>query len=175
MLIIGNNLEETAYHEAGHIVVAARLGLELRLKGITIWEAAPNVMDGLARYWESETDWDKNLQSIRAGGVAQWREFPEADIQGQRPDIENFNKIVADHFAGALPADMWQSIGKKTNELLDAHWSAVVEIAKTLIAAEWVSVPENEHPLAKRKKQLDGEALVAILASHRISARVRPS
>lgn len=174
VLIIGNTLEETAYHEAGHIVVAAMLGLDLRPKGITIWEAAQDVMDGLARYWESETDWEKNLQSIRAWGLAQWRQFPQADIRGQKPDIENFNKIVAEHFAGTLPVNMWQSVGKKTDDLLDAHWSAVVEIAKTLIAAEWMLVAENEHPLAKRKKELDGEALVAILSSHGISARVRP-
>jgi hypothetical protein len=174
MLIIGNTLEETAYHEAGHIVVAARLGLDLRPKGITIWEAAKDVMDGLAGYWDDETDWDKNLQSIRAGGVAQWRQFPQADIQGQKPDIENFNRIVAEHFAGTLAVNMWQSVGKKANDLLEAHWSAVVEIAETLIAAEWMSVGENEHPLAKRKKTLGGEALVAILSSHRISARVRP-
>jgi hypothetical protein len=172
-VIIGNNLPETAYHEAGHIVVAAVLGLDLRPKGITIWEAAQDVMDGLARYWESEMDWEKNFQSIRAGGLAQWRQFPQAYIGGQKPDIENFNKIVAEHFAGTLPVDMWQSEGKKADDLLGAHWNAVVEIAETLIAAEWMPVAENEHPLAKRKKQLDSEALVAILSPHGISARVR--
>ena len=60
VLIIGNTLDETAYHEAGHIVVATAVELDLRPKGITIWEAAPNVMDGLAGYWNHETDWEKN-------------------------------------------------------------------------------------------------------------------
>ena len=172
-LIIGNNLAETAYHEAGHILVAAVLGLDLRPKGITIWEAAQDVMDGLARYWESETDWEKNLQSIRAGGLAQWRQFPQAYIGGQKPDSENFNKIVAEHFTGALPSDMWQSEGKKAEALLQLHWATVIEIAEALIAAEWLPVPENEHSLAKRKKQLDGNQLVDILARHDIPARVR--
>jgi ATP-dependent Zn protease len=170
---IGNNLEETAYHEAGHIVVAAVLGLDLRPKGITIWEVEPDVMDGLARYWESETDWEGNLQSIRAGGLAQWRKFPQAYIGGQKCDIANFNKIVAEHFAGAVASNMWQSEGEKADALLQAHWRAVVEIAETLIAAEWIPVEENEHLLAKRKKNLDGEALVSILSSHGIRARVR--
>jgi hypothetical protein len=75
-LIIGNTLEETAYHEAGHIVVAVALGLDLRPKGITIWEVTKNVMEGLAGYWDDDTDWEKNLQAVRAGQIAQWRKFP---------------------------------------------------------------------------------------------------
>jgi hypothetical protein len=57
--LIGNTLEETAYHEAAHMVIAAAVGLNLRPGGITIWEAAEDVMDGLARYWKDEVDWGK--------------------------------------------------------------------------------------------------------------------
>ncbi len=174
MLIIGNTLEETAYHEAGHIVVAAVLGLDLRSKGITIWEAAEDVMDGLAGYWDDETDWEKNLQAVRAGQIAQWRKFPKSDTTGGKPDNDYFFKVVREHFPGSLASNIWESVSMKANDLLEAHGSTVVEIAETLIAAEWMSVGEKEHPLAKRKKRLDGEALVAILSSHGISARVRP-
>ena len=172
--LIGNTLEETAYHEAGHIVVAARLGLDLRPKDITIWEAAKDVMDGLAGYWDNEADWDKNLQAVRAGQIAQWRRFPKSDTTGAKPDNDYFFKVVGEHFTESIASNIWESVSKKANALLEAHWSAVAEIAETLMAAEWISVGENEHPVAKRKKNLDGEALVAILSSHRISARVRP-
>lgn len=174
MLIIGNTLEETAYHEAGHIVVAARLGLGLRPKGITIWEAAKDVMDGLAGYWDDGADWDKNLQAVRAGQIAQWRKFPQSDMTGAGPDNDYFFRAVAEHFPGQLAANIWESVSKKADDLLQTYWSAVVEIAETLIAAEWIPVEEDEHPLAKRKKNLDGAALVAILSSHGIGARVRP-
>jgi hypothetical protein len=175
VLIIGNTLEETAYHEAGHIVVAAVLGLDLRPKGITIWEAANDVMDGLAGYWDDETDWEKNLQAVRSGQIAQWRKFPKSDlVSGSGPDRDYFFKVVKEHFPGSLAANIWETVSKKANDLLEAHWSAVVEVAETLTAAEWMSVGENEHPLAKRKKRLDGETLVAILSSHGIGARVRP-
>jgi hypothetical protein len=173
VLIIGNTLEETAYHEAGHIVVAARLGLDLRPKGITIWEAAPDVMDGLAGYWDDGADWDKNLQSVRAGQIAQWGKFPHSNMTGAGPDNDYLFRVVAEHFPGQLAANIWESVSKKADDLLRAYWSAVVEIAETLIAAEWIPVDEKEHPLAKRKKNLDGEALVTILSSHRIPARVR--
>jgi len=172
-MIIGNTLEETAFHEAGHIVVATALGLDLRPKGITIWEASKDVMDGLAGYWDDETDWEKNLQAVRAGQIAQWRTFPKSDTTGAKPDNDYFFKVVREHFAGSIASNIWESVSKKANDLLEAHWSAVVEIAETLMAAQWMAVSENEHPLAKRKKKLDGEALVAILSSHRISARVR--
>jgi hypothetical protein len=174
-ILIGNTLEETAYHEAGHIAVATALGLDLRPKGITIWEAAKDVMDGLAGYWEDETDWDKNLQAVLAGQIAQRRKFPQSDITGAKPDIDSFFKIVREHFAGSVASNIWESVSKKANARLAANWSAVVEIAETLIADEWISVGENEHPLAKRKKRLSGEALVAILSSHNIPARARPS
>jgi hypothetical protein len=174
-LIVGNTLRETAYHEAGHIVVATALGLDLRPNGITIWEAAQDVMDGLAGYWDDEADWEKNLQAVRAGQIAQWREFPQSHTAGAKPDNDYFFKAVREYFAGSIASNMWENVSKKANTLLEAHWGAVVEIAETLIApeCEWMSVGENEHPLAKRKKRLGGEVLVAILSSHRISARVR--
>ena len=155
--------------------MAAALGLDLRPKGITIWEASQDVMDGLARYGDDEADWDKNLQAARAGQIAQWRKFPQSNMWGAGPDNEYFFRVVKEQFPEILGADLWQSTTKKANDLLATHWSVVVEIAETLINAKWMPVPENEHPLAKRKKDLDGKALVAILSSHGITARVRAS
>lgn len=175
ILIIGNNLPETAYHEAGHIVVATALGLDLRPKGITIWEARTDVMDGLAGYWDHETDWDKNLQSVRAGQIAQWQKFPNADTTGSKPDNDYFFNVAREHFPNTVASNLWESSTKKAYALLQLHWTAVVEIAEALIAADWLPVPENEHPLAKRKKRLDGNQLISILIRHGISARVRQS
>jgi len=173
VLIIGNTLDETAYHEAGHIVVATALELDLRPKGITIWEAAPNVMDGLAGYWDHETDWGKNLQAVRAGQIAQWRKFPDTDTTGAKPDNDYFFKVAREHFPGTVASNLWESTSKKADALLQLHWAAVIDIAESLIAAEWLSAPENEHPLAKRKKRLDGNQLIDILVKRGISARVR--
>jgi hypothetical protein len=47
MELIGNSPEETAYHEAGHIVTAAAVGLDLRPAGILIFEVK-NVAAGIA-------------------------------------------------------------------------------------------------------------------------------
>jgi hypothetical protein len=160
VLIIGNNLDETAYHEAGHIVVATALGLRLRPKGIQIWEAAPNVMDGLAGYWDHETDWEKNLQAVRAGQIAQWTKFPNTDTTGSKPDNDYFFRIAKEHFPGILAGNLWETTTKEAHALLQQHWAAVIGIAESLITADWLAVPEGEHPLAKRKKHLDGNQLL---------------
>ena len=77
---VGNNLEETAYHEAGHVVVnQSALGLELRIRGITIYEVSSDVMDGLACYWDDDT-YGENLQALLGGQIAQWRKFPETNL-----------------------------------------------------------------------------------------------
>jgi hypothetical protein len=173
VLIIGNNLDETAYHEAGHIVVATVLELDLRPKGITIWEAAPNVMDGLAGYWNHDTDWEKNLQAVRAGQIAQWTKFPNTDTTGSKPDNDSFFRVAKERFPETVASNLWENTSKEAHALLRLHWAVVIAIAETLITAEWLSVPEIEHPLAKRKKHLDGKQLVQLLAKHGISARVR--
>jgi len=48
-MIIGNTFEETAYHEAGHIVAAAVLGLALRPAGITIVEVEDTQLGGAVK------------------------------------------------------------------------------------------------------------------------------
>jgi hypothetical protein len=154
-------------------VVATALGLDLRPKGITIWEAAPNVMDGLAAYWDHETDWENNLQAVRAGQIAQWRKFPNADTTGAKPDNDYFFKVARKHFPGTVVSNLWESTSKKADSLLQQHWPAVIEIAEALITAKRLWVPENEHPLAKRKKTFNGDQLIDMLARHSISARVR--
>jgi hypothetical protein len=76
-VLIGNTFEETAYHEAGHIVVATALGLDLKPRGIVIWAAADvDVTDGLACYCNDTPDMPtarKVLIGTRAGQLAQVR------------------------------------------------------------------------------------------------------
>jgi len=59
--LVGNTFEESAYHEAGHVVAAAALGLALRSKGITILEAANGATAGEASYWEDDREPEKTL------------------------------------------------------------------------------------------------------------------
>lgn len=171
--LIGNTLEETAYHEAGHIVAAAVSGLDLKTKGIIVYEVG-KLADGWAFYWDDKPLWDSILSAGRAGQVAQLKKFPTSEFRGGRQDVNNFFDVVTNQFGRNRCGEFWERISGEVNSLLNVHWPAVEEIAKTLMESDWVPVEPGEHPVARRKKVLDGNALVAILARHGISAVSRP-
>ena len=171
-ILIGNTMEETAYHEAGHIVIAGAVGLDLRPKGIVIYEVE-DVADGWAFYWEDNQQWTDILTALRAGQLAQLKQFPDSEFRGGQQDVKNFSDIVQQHFPPHSGGDMWQSISTRTKTMLDTHWAAVESVVDTAMKSTWIPVAVTEHPDAKRKKHLDGNTLVGILAKHKISARVR--
>lgn len=171
-ILIGNTLEETAYHEAGHIVIAAAVGLDLKVKGIVIYEVE-SVADGWVFYWEDKPDWENILLALRGGQLAQLRKFPDSEFRGAQQDVQNFFSVVQQHFPPNSNGDVWQDISAKVKTLLDNHWAAVEAVADALMHSNWIPVTPDEHPRAKRKKHLDGAALAAILAAHGIPAHVR--
>jgi hypothetical protein len=69
---------ETAYHDEGHIVPAAAVGLDLRPAGILVSEVR-NVAAGIACYWE-KGGVEPVLRALRAGQTAQQKEFPKSAI-----------------------------------------------------------------------------------------------
>jgi hypothetical protein len=169
---IGNTLEETAYHEAGHVVVAGAVGLDLMPKGIVIYEVG-DLTDGWAFYWEDKPEWEGILRALRAGQMAQLRRFPKSEFRGGKPDLDKFYRIVADHFGANRFGELWGAITDKVRSMLDAHWAAVVAIAEALVRGGWIPTESGEHASARRKKHLGGDVLAAILAEHGISAQVR--
>jgi hypothetical protein len=169
----GNTLEENAYHEAGHIVIAASVCLDLKPKGIVIYEVTREVAEGWAFYWEDRPEWESILMAVRAGQVAQLRQFPKSEFRGGQQDVRNFFAIVENNVGPNRGGEFWERITAKVCGLLDTNWPAVVAIAEAVMRSDWISVDSGEHDLAKRKKHLDGDLLVAILRNHAISAQVR--
>jgi len=171
-MVIGNILDETAYHEAGHMTIAARVSLDLQQKGIVIYEVG-NVTDGWAFYWEDNQQWKDILTALRAGHIAQQKKFPGSYSLGAEIDFKKFSYIVEQHFPGVVHSNMEEETKKKASDLLNTHWSAVEDVARGVIAADWLPVAPGEHERATRMKRLDGNAVAAILASHNFQARVR--
>lgn len=176
---IGNSPEETAYHEAGHIVIAAAVGLDLRPAGILMFEVS-NVAGGVACYWE-DGEVEAVLQALRAGQMAQIRQFPNSEIRGGVPDAQAFSKAVNQIYSPGHVGVMLEKIGGQVLELFAKHWGAITEVAQALLKKDWVSVEvadekylsADERLVVKRKKQLTGSEIVEILERHGISARVR--
>ena len=173
-ILIGNTLEETAYHEAGHVVIAGAVGLDLKPLGIVIWEAAEDVTDGIASYWEDTAEWEKVLLALCAGEMAQLKQFPCSSTLGSQPDGQKFSEIVNNHLGQDRFREMHDT-NSQVASLLEIHWSAVTSIALALMEGPWIIVEPTEHPKANRKKHLDGSTLVPILQRHGITAHVRNS
>lgn len=179
MELIGNSPEETAYHEAGHIVIAAAVGLDLRPAGILMFEVR-NLAAGIACYWE-DGEVEPVLQALRAGQMAQIRQFPTSEIRGGMPDVRAFSTAVDQIYSPGHVGVMLEKTGGQVLELFDKHWGVVAKVAQALLKKDWASMEvtdekylsADERSVVRRKKQLTGSEIVEILEQHGISARVR--
>ena len=180
MELIGNSPEETAYHEAGHIVTAAAVGLDLRPAGILMFEVR-NVAAGIACYWEEDGEVEPVLQALRAGQMAQLRQFPNSEIRGGVPDAQAFSRVVDQIYSPGHVGVILEKVGGEVRELFAKHWGAVAEVAQALLKKDWASVEvadekylsADERLVVRRKKQLTGSEIVEILEQHGILAGVR--
>jgi len=179
MELIGNSPQETAYHEAGHIVIAAAVGLDLRPAGILLFEVK-NVAAGMACYWE-DGEVEPVLQALRAGQMAQQKQFPNSETRGGVPDAQAFSRAVNQIYPPGHVGIMLEKIGIQVLELFAKYWRGVVEVAEALLKKDWAGVEvadgkylsADERLVVKRKKQLKGNEIVEILERHGILARVR--
>jgi len=178
MELIGNTPEESAYHEAGHIVIASVVGLDLRPAGIILFETG-TVAGGIACYWE-DAEMEPVLKALRAGQQAQLKQFSSSEIRGGQGDVKAFFAALKElqiHHHG----EMWQQISNEVAGLLSKHWLAVVEVATALLsqdsrlieATDTKYLSPEELILAKSKKQLVAADIVVILDRHKIPARIR--
>jgi hypothetical protein len=163
-------LDEVAYHEAGHVVVASAVGLHLGASGIQVW-GGPYGYDGCAAICYEDQPWEKHLLCLRAGSKAQLKQFPSCSTMWSAGGDESKTfEIVRKHFNGQW-SDMDEKIDAEVDALLEKHWGALEAIAQDVMESNWK--PTDDRPPAIRKKQLDGKTLVAILDKHGISAVVR--
>jgi hypothetical protein len=177
--IVGNSLEPTAYHEAGHIVAAAVEGLTLRPAGITVYRITETVTSGFAAYREKNVDGtpfddlkrEGMMVALMAGVNAQVKVSGEGTA-GSGNDADKFMKLLDEHYK-----DDWNNtqdrIYARVQLLLKNHWGAVVAVASAVMEATWAPVEPGEFPEAQRKKQLDGNSIATMLKELGITAQVQ--
>ena len=172
-IIAGNTVEETVYHEAGHIVAACALGLPLRPKGIIVYEVGDGVGDGYACYGEDEQPPEAVFMALLAGVKAQRTEFPGSWIGGATSDESKMRKIAEVHFQGRWH-EVLDRLSPQVDELLREYWGAVAAVAESLLGAAWepLEIGEDPNNKAKRKRQLPGDSLLSILKQHGILTHV---
>ncbi|MCO6458600.1 MAG: hypothetical protein J5I93_25110 [Pirellulaceae bacterium] len=119
---------ETAFHEAGHKVAAARLGFD-----IGDCDIIPDDEDGRAGVSRDEGPWmdgsrdEDHVIVLYSGFQAQRRHNPQADpaVAG-RDDEEAAHYVQLNKFSEV-------ELRKRAEELLDKHWAEVEAIATLLI------------------------------------------
>ena len=168
-----------AYHEAGHIVVAAALGLSLRPEGIMVGQDAK----GLACYWKEPDRTDASVEAnILASFAGFYAEKRLRAISGSQ---------ARDYFAVIWSTD-WKEAraleGKfslaylgnrnihavndeleaKAEEIIAQYWPAIDALAKILLGREWEPKKRlksgTQWSESETAKYVTGEEVAHILA-----------
>jgi ATP-dependent Zn protease len=141
--------ESAAYHEAGHIVVAAVLGLRLSSHGIRL----DGEGKGIAYYkghWNKASEFRQTIEdrvvAALAGLIAQEKFYPECSPSGANEDEKLVNYLLQNIYPDASSTDFKRSqLLEKSKNLVTQHWEAICAVVNAL----WRKCP--------RKRRVDSE------------------
>lgn len=178
-------IESVAYHEAGHVVVAAVLGLRLGRHGIRLDREGR----GMSYYeFRSPRSWADAVPKIDikativatlAGLIAQMKFYPECSTHGATDDETIVDLLLKEQHPNdiiGVETLARMRLQKESVELVDEHWSAIEAIAKALWAKQFTPRQIEPEPMwshSADEKVLDGLEIVSILADFHISAQLR--
>lgn len=178
-------LERAACHEAGHIVVAARLGLRLRPEGLNV----DPVGEGLACYHKDPDDSDCSKERVIVASFAGFK--AETRLCEKRgyiiPDplgvIDSLDwreaRIVECTLSNTYLANegvpgVHARLEKRSKDIVAENWATIEMLATSLLAEPWVKrerlLSGNEWSNESVVKRLSGERLVAMLTQAGINA-----
>jgi hypothetical protein len=182
--------EGVAYHEAGHIVVAAVQRLPLSEKGIRIDQqgagisyykiARPDGSVGLA----ADITRERTIRSTQAGYIAQnrfyIRFYDRLPEYGANVDTDQVNALLDEMYPDR---NTWFDANAKSfeesNALVDQQWQAIETLAQALWQKDWTTQapPSGERRWSRqlRQKKMDGGEIVALLRQFEIPAVLEDS
>jgi hypothetical protein len=184
---IDTRMAMTAHHEAGHIVIAAVYGIELRPEGIMLDTDAA----GLACYCKQPEDADASRErviiSTFAGHMAQQRLCKERSYR-----LRSFFEIIfspdwieargmigilsTSYWAGRGPEAVQQALEDASEQAVERNWSKIQTMARALLDRDWKPLKplKSGQPWSAQAmaKYVVGEEVVAILSRLGIAARI---
>ena len=187
--------KSAAYHEAGHVVVAAVQGLRLLKSGIHV---DPADGTGISYYECRKPDssygidsfGERTIISLFAGLSAQRKFHPTCTGASASADEDHASRLLMNMYiprifpgTSAFKASMVQLENAKAkfremaNQLVEKYWSAIDALAQHLwaqpltpkIPVSTKSVGQSGSPFEKR---IDGTSIVSILTEHGVLASV---
>jgi hypothetical protein len=174
-------LSAVAHHEAGHLVIAASLGLAMRPGGLSI----DPVGEGLACYCfrpkESAESQERVVLATFAGWYAQERfselrniPCPEFAHPGSTRDWWDAVDIVS-KLAGRNYFAVKEALERRSRELVQQYWDAIEILANRVLAKDWEPLKTFESGYIWSKqtvaKYVLGEEVVSVLAGCGIETR----
>ena len=177
------HVESVAYHEAGHMVVAAVLGFPLSRRGLRIDEKGL----GLASYKKPDpkscNTRRENIIIVANAGLIEQMKFYGADSKECRTDgansdhreIESLLDIQYPSPPFTARGKEWsvarENLRQRSEELVEhRHWATIETLAKALLHKDWVHGTSSERRWSwqPREKSIEGKEVRDILSKFEI-------
>ena len=142
------SLEATAYHEAGHAVVALALGRQVHSVSILPNRDHLGICEFKKGSFRPSEDWIEREMLIALGGVAaEARHTGEHAWDAARRDWQYVHSLAIERAGERRAERMIQRLLSKAEHLLsrDEHWRAVELIAADLLARSTISGRAARH------------------------------
>lgn len=179
----------TAYHEAGHLVVAAIQNLKLRSEGLAVDTRG----EGLACYCKQVGDSDEKRESIVVATFSGYNSeyklcaehgYPgpdemllifSSDAREARETITKLSNLSANRTVFQIE----EAMQSRSRVLVQQGWQSIRAVAEVLLAKEWEPLRAlasgNVWSREQSAKYLNGEEVAGLLAGHGIQAEVTAS
>lgn len=177
-------VQSVAYHEAGHIVVAAVLGLRISRHGIS----CDGEGGGMSYYefrkpksWTaepSEIGIRETIVATLAGFIAQRKFYPECSPNGASDD-ENLvdallKELLQDDFIGLDVLSRTQ-LEEEATTLVDRHWVPITALASSLLTKQLTTREAEPNPTwsaSATARKLHGAEIASILSNFGLLVRL---
>jgi ATP-dependent Zn protease len=172
-------VRSTAYHEAGHVVVAAVKGLKLRKRGLRIDQEG----SGIAYYESKQKDGSSDIGedpsrvasivAAYAGHHAQARFYPGCGTASACCDTEQAHDLENEMFSEPrVQCEKDAEYKKQSKELVNQRWKAIEALAEALLAKPLTPQVGCERRWSHQcqEKVITGEEIISLLARHGVSA-----
>jgi hypothetical protein len=174
-------VESCAYHEAGHIVIAAVQAIPLRQRGIRIDEVGNGlacyhfrVPDGSSNLGRNE-EREKTIRATKAGYLAQKKFYPECRPASAHFDVDAVRKLLDEMYPGSASFDAHTRLHAEAITLIEEHWDAIKATGEALWSKEWKyqALAERRWSLQLREKSIEGPEILSLLKRFNIAANIQ--
>jgi hypothetical protein len=181
-------VNSAAFHEAGHVVIAALQGLWLRARGMHVDLEGNGIAyyghrlpGDLSNSAEDQQEREKTIVALHAGRIAQVRVFPECPDANWAGDENVVRALLDEMYTSDLNvrSAAAQRLQQQAQELVRGHWAPIHSLATELLSKPSTEQPPIEieenwsHGKTRLERWIPASEVVQILRSYGIVAGLR--